>query len=137
MNSFVNSVDLLHRAISAGTVRRSVIANNIANADTPNFKRTTVNFESELKRALETETRRPALELDRTDPAHFSNHKERDYRDVQIRRVVDYASISGNNGNNVDAEQEFMLSLQNQMSLLLLMNSVDFEFSQVSRVLRG
>lgn len=137
MNSFVKSVDVLHRAISAGTVRRSVIANNIANADTPNFKRTTVNFESELKRVLESETRRPALELARTDPAHFSNHREQDYRDVQIRRVVDYASVSNNNGNNVDPEQEFMLSLQNQMSLLMLMNSVDFEFSQVSRVLRG
>ncbi|MCL2608450.1 MAG: flagellar basal body rod protein FlgB [Treponema sp.] len=137
MNSFVKSVDVLHRAISAGTVRRSVIANNIANADTPNFKRTTVNFESELKRVLESETRRPALELARTDPAHFANHREQDYRDVQIRRVVDYASVSNNNGNNVDPEQEFMLSLQNQMSLLMLMNSVDFEFSQVSRVLRG
>jgi flagellar basal-body rod protein FlgB len=137
MNSFAQSVDILHRAISANTVRRNVIADNIANADTPGFKRTTVNFESELKRALEENNRRPALELEQTNPKHFSNSRERDISDVQIRRVVDYSSSYTNNGNNVDPEQEFMLSLQNQMNLMLLMQSVDFEFSQVSRVLRG
>lgn len=137
MNSFAQSVDILHRAISANTVRRDVIANNIANADVPGFKRTTVNFESELKRALEENNRRPALELEQTNPKHFSNSRERDISDVQIRRVVDYSSSYNNNGNNVDPEQEFMLSLQNQMNLMLLMQSVDFEFSQVSRVLRG
>lgn len=137
MSSFVQSVDLLHRALSANTVRRSVIANNIANAETPNFKRSTVNFESELKRVLDSQNQRPPVELNRTNPLHFSNVREREVSEVQIRRVTDFASMYNNNGNNVDPEQEFMLSLQNQMTLMLLMNSVDFEFSQVSRVLRG
>ena len=137
MNTFAQTVDLLHRGMSASVVRHAVTANNIANAETPNFKRTTVNFESELRRALDSTRQRPALELTQTNPMHFSNHRERDWRDVQIRRVVDFTSVYGNNGNNVDPEQEHVLMLQNQMSFMVLARAVDFEFGQVSRVLRG
>jgi flagellar basal-body rod protein FlgB len=137
MNTFVKTVDLLQRAMGASSVRRSVIANNMANVGVPNFKRSIVNFESELKRALETEKQKPALELNRTSPLHFSNYKERDYRDVQIRRVLDYTSTYNNNGNNVDPEQEFMAALENQMTYSLLAQATSFEFSQINQVLRN
>jgi len=137
MNSYAKSVDLLHRAMDANVVRRSVIANNIANAGVPNFKRSIVNFESELKRALDTEKQKPALELTLTNPKHIPNYRERDYRDVQIRRVLDYTSTYNNNGNNVDPEQEFMLATENQMTYMLLANAATFEFSMVNQVLRN
>jgi len=137
MNTFTQTVDLLHRAMSASVVRREVIANNIANAEVPNFKRSTVSFESELKRVLESGRRRPAVELARTHELHFDNYREREVSEVQIRRVVDFASVSNNNGNNVDPEQEFMLALENQMKYMLLADSANFEFSQVSRAIRG
>ena len=137
MNAFAKTVDLLHRAMDANAVRSSVIANNMANANVPNFKRSIVNFESELKRALDTEKQKPALELTLTDPKHIPNFKERDYRDVQIRRVLDYTSTYNNNGNNVDPEQEFMLAIENQMTYSLLAQAATFEFSQINQVLRG
>ena len=137
MNTFAQTVDVLHRGMSATLVRHAVIANNVANAETPGFKRSTVAFESELRRVLDSQRQRPALELTRTNPMHFNNHRERDVRDVQIRRVVDFTSVYGNNGNNVDPEQEFVLMVKNQMTNLLLARSIDFEFGQVNRVLRG
>jgi len=137
MNSFQKSVDILHRAMNANVVERSVIANNIANANVPNFKRSMVNFESELKRALDTEKQKPALELAQTDPKHFSNYKARDYRDVQIRRVLDYSSTYNNNGNNVDPEQEGMLAVKNQMAYTLYAKAVEFEFEQINLALRN
>ena len=136
-NSFERTVDLLHRAMDASSIRQGVIANNLANAEVPNFKRSDLNFESELKRALNTEQQRPALELTLTDPKHIPNWRERDYHDVQPRRVLDYISTSKNNGNNVDAEQEFMLALENQMRYSLLTQAATFEYSQVNLVLRG
>ena len=136
-NTFARTVDLLHRAMDASSVRGAVIANNIANADTPGFKRSTVNFESELRRALDTEKQKPALTMNATHPDHFSNWNPRDYQDVQIRRVLDYATTSKNNGNNVDAEEEFNLALQNQLRYMLLANAATFEFSQVNMILRG
>jgi len=137
MNTFARTVDLLHRAMDASTVRRNVIANNIANADTPNFKRSNVNFESELKRALDSEKRKPMLELELSDPRHIPGWKERDYRDVEIRRVLDYTTTYNNNGNNVDPEQEFMYATENQMTYTLFAQAAAFEFSQVNQVLRG
>jgi flagellar basal-body rod protein FlgB len=95
-----------------------------------------LNFESELKRALNTEQQRPALELTLTDPKHIPNWRERDYRDVQPRRALDYISTSKNNGNNVDAEQEMMMAVQNQMSYTLMAQAAAFEFSQINMVLR-
>jgi flagellar basal-body rod protein FlgB len=135
-NNFEKTIDLLHRAMDAGTLRRDVIADNLANAGVPNFKRSNVNFESELKRALETEQQRPALELTLTNPRHIPNWRERNYQEVQPRRVLDYASTSKNNGNNVDPEQEVALALENQMMYTLLAQAATFEFSQINMVLR-
>jgi flagellar basal-body rod protein FlgB len=135
-NNFTKTVDLLHRAMDASLIRRNVIANNLANAEVPNFKRSEVNFESELKKALDTEKQRPPLELTLTDPKHIPNWRERDYREVEPRRVLDYVSTSRNNGNNVDPEQEVMLALENQMMYTLLAQAQAFEFSQVNLALR-
>jgi flagellar basal-body rod protein FlgB len=135
-NNFSKTVDLVHRAMDASLLRREVIANNLANAEVPQFKRSDLTFESELKRALDSEKQRPVLELSRTDPRHISNWQPRDYRDVQPRRVVDYTTTSKNDGNNVDMEQEFMTALQNQMLYTLLAQSQSFEFGQVNLVLR-
>jgi flagellar basal-body rod protein FlgB len=136
-NNFEKTVDLLHRAMDASLIRRDVIANNLANSEVPNFKRTIVNFESELKRALETEKQRPVLELTLTNPRHIPNWRERNYQDVQPRRVLDYLTTSKNNGNNVDSEREVMLALENQMIYSLMAQAQTFEFSQINSVLRS
>lgn len=135
-NDFSKTVDILHRAMDASMIRRDVIANNIANSGVPNYKRSTVNFESELKRALDTETQRPALELSLTDEKHIPNWRERDYREVEPRRVLDYVTTAKNNGNNVDPEEEMTLSLQNQLMYTLMAQAQTFEFGQVNLVLR-
>jgi flagellar basal-body rod protein FlgB len=135
-NNFTKTVDLVHRAMDANLIRRSVIANNLANAEVPNFKRSEVNFESELKRALDTGKQRPPVELTLTDPRHIPNWREKDYREVEVRRVLDYVSTSKNNGNNVDPEQEIMAALENQLMYTLMAQAETFEFSQINMVLR-
>ena len=54
-NSFLRTTDILHRALDVNSLRYTVTSNNLANSDVPNFKRTEVNFESELKRAFDSE----------------------------------------------------------------------------------
>ena len=137
MNSFARNLDVLHRSMDASLVREQVIANNMANSVVPNFKRTNVNFESELKKALESEKKKPALELTLTHEKHIPNWKAKDYRDVQIRRVLDYTSTYNNNGNNVDPEQELALFTQNLMRYSLFAQTAGFEYSQVNQVLRS
>ena len=92
--------------MDVAALRQNVIANNIANADTPNFKRSDVNFESQLKRALDSEKVTPPFPQYITNPRHIPFDKPMDWRQVRPRRVLDYLTEAKNNGNNVDIEQE-------------------------------
>jgi flagellar basal-body rod protein FlgB len=118
------------------TMRRNVIANNIANADTPNFKRTDLNFEAQQKRALDSEKVTPRFSPYLTDPKHIPFDKAMDWRQVQPRRVLDYLTESKNNGNNVDIEQEGIDSLNNQLMYTTLAQVITSEFQRVNIVLR-
>lgn len=137
MNDFTRSVDLLHRAMDVASLRYQVTANNLANSEVPNFKRSTVNFESELKRAFESEKKaRNSFQLTRTDERHISLHEPYDYRNVEPRRVLDYTTTAKANGNNVDAETEANNILQIQMQYRLLAQLANFQFSQISTAIR-
>ncbi|MBT3275965.1 MAG: flagellar basal body rod protein FlgB [Spirochaetales bacterium] len=134
-NSFGKNLDILHRTMDVSMLRRSVIADNIANADTPNFKRSVVNFESELKRALDTE-KKGGMEAALTNDRHIPFNRTSDYRDVGPKRILDYLSTTDNNGNNVDIEEESMMLLQNQLNYDMMTRIVSNQFSQINLVLR-
>jgi flagellar basal-body rod protein FlgB len=137
MNSFSKTVDVLHRAMNVGNLRHSVYADNLANKDVPNFKRTEVNFEASLKKAILSEQYKPEFIMARNDPRHVSNWTQLDYRDVRPRRVLDFTSTYNNDGNNVDPEKEINNILENQMRYNLYAHAAAFEYSQVSQVLRA
>lgn len=131
MNTFTRSVDLLQRAMSVNSLRYQVAANNVANAEVPNFKRQEVNFESELKKALDSEKKTGNLELNTNDERHFQINTALDYRDVEPRRVTDWSTTANANGNNVDAEKEATDIMKIQMNYRLLAQLENFEFSQL------
>ncbi len=135
-SSFGKTLDIIQREMDVSVLRREVIANNIANADTPNFKRSVVNFESQLKRALNSEKPNGNLEAKMTSSRHIPFYRQIDYRTVGPRRVLDYLSTSDNNGNNVDLEQEMMNSLNNQLEYQLLTQALTSQFQRVNLVLK-
>ena len=137
MNSFSRSVDLLHRAMDVSTLRYQVSANNLANSEVPNFKRTVVNFESELKRAIESEKNADdSFQMLRTDERHLSSSTPRNYQDVEPRRVLDYATTAKANGNNVDAETEAKKKKKTQLNYQLLTQMQNFHFQQMKIALQ-
>ena len=137
MNTFTRSVDLLQRAMDATSLRYQVSANNLANSEVPNFKRTTVNFESELKRAFDSEEKaRNGFQLTRTDSRHIPLHVPYVYRDAAPPPLLDYTTTAKANGNNVDAETEANNILQIQMQYRLLTQLTNFEFSQLNIVMK-
>jgi len=137
MNTFTRSVELLHHAMDVNSLRYQVSANNIANSEVPNYKRQTVNFESELKRAFESEADKAhKFELTRTDSRHFALEEPYDWKTVEPRRVTDWTTTADANGNNVDAEYEATVVLKTQMNYRLLAQLQNFEFSQVKLAMR-
>jgi flagellar basal-body rod protein FlgB len=134
--AFGRNLEMLTREMNVTTLRQSVIANNIANTDTPNFKRSDVNFESQLKRALDSEKAAQPFPQYITDPRHIAFDKPMDWRQVQPVRVLDYLTESKNNGNNVDIEQEGMSFLNSQLMYTTLAQVISSEFQRVNIVLR-
>ncbi|MCL2295233.1 MAG: flagellar basal body rod protein FlgB [Spirochaetes bacterium] len=135
-NSFGRTVDILHRAMDVSMLRRSVIANNIANVDTPHFKRSTVNFEAQLKRAFQSQIP-PALDAKMTDERHISFFQPIDHRSVGPKRVLDFLSTTDANGNNVDIEEESIHMLKNQLNYQLLTRVISNQFTQITMVTRS
>jgi flagellar basal-body rod protein FlgB len=54
------TIDVLHTALNGLMTRQSVIANNIANASTPGFQASQVDFETALRQAMGSGTTPPA-----------------------------------------------------------------------------
>jgi len=125
----------MKREMGVSVLRQNVISNNIANSDTPNFKRSVVNFESQLKRALDSEKVVP-FPQSVTDERHIAFEKPMDWRAVSPRRVLDYLTEAKNNGNNVDIEEEGMNALTNQLLYTTLAQVVSSEIQRVNIVLR-
>ncbi|AHC14575.1 flagellar basal body rod protein FlgB [Salinispira pacifica] len=134
-NNWGKSLDILQRNMSVNLYRQEVIANNIANADTPNFKRQEVNYETSLKKALESENR-PVFDAYLTNDKHVAFDREIDYRTVVPRRVTDFLTTAKNNGNNVDIEVESTNFINAQLSYNLMVSSVNHNFNNLNIVLQ-
>ncbi len=133
--SFGRNLEIMTRELDVAALRQNVIANNIANADTPNFKRSVVNFESQLRRALESENR-PRFPQVITNPRDIPFDRPIDWTQVKPRRVLDYLTEAKNNGNNVDIEEEGTNALTNQLLYTTLTQAVTSEIQGVNIVLR-
>jgi len=97
--------------------RRKVISDNIANADTPHFKRSEVSFEAQLRRSIESEKAVKAenFPAKMTKDRHIPFFKEIPMNSVRPRTHVDYLTSMRNDGNNVDMEREVQDILKNQL----------------------
>lgn len=52
MDQLTSELSMLSRLLDASTIRTRVIAHNMANVNTPGFKRSEVTFEEDLRKAL-------------------------------------------------------------------------------------
>lgn len=136
-SSLMNTNYLLEKSLDVESTRRKVISNNIANVDVPHFKRSEVNFESELKRAIrqreDASNRLPAI---LTDEKHIPFFVERDLKTVQPRINLDYTTIYRNDGNNVDIEKEMVDASKNMMRYNAFVTSLNHNYKIIKLVMR-
>ncbi len=129
--------NLLERALDVESLRRKVIANNIANVDVPHFKRSEVNFESELRRVI-MENNDPDYKLPAkmTDPKHIPFYTPKSISSVRPRINLDYNTTFRNDGNNVDIEKEIVDSAKNQMRYNAFVTMLNSNFKQLKNVMK-
>lgn len=90
----------LKKGLDAESLRQRVIANNIANVNTPNFKKSSLNFESILKKALG----RDSINLNTTDPRHYGAAPRLAELRPEVR--INRTTSMREDENNVDMDEE-------------------------------
>ena len=128
---------LLERGLDVAVLRRRVIADNIANATTPHFKKSRVSFEAQLKRALDSEkwVKENAIPTKVTHERHIPFFRPLDYKKVSPRVHIDYLTTMRNDGNNVDLEEEMTIALKNQLRAQLMSELTSRMFQNVRMVM--
>lgn len=119
---------ILQRALDAAQLRQNVLANNIANVDTPNFKRSDVSFESMLQDYLQGKA---SLSGFRTNPRHIPIGVGDDLQQLQPVVVQETDTVYSPNGNNVDIDSEMSQLAQNQIKYNALVTELNFKFSSL------
>ena len=120
-------INVLDRAADAAWQRNEAISNNIANVDTPGYKRQNVAFESVLQQALGN-NRYESMD-DKVANVDLSRLRGRAY--------VDYANYSYRlDGNNVDIENENVMLAENQLKYQGLISSINQEFTNLKTVMK-
>lgn len=124
-------INVLDKAADGAWLRNEAIANNIANVDTPGYKRQDVSFEAELKHALKANK---YVSLD--DKVKDLNSDGR-LSHVNPRTYTDYAGYSYRlDGNNVDIDNENVELASNQIKYNALTQSIDQEFKNLATVIK-
>lgn len=130
---------LLEKSLDTASLRNKVIANNIANVDVPHFKRSEVDFESELTRAIDERehARENQFPAKMTDPRHIAFDEPRGVRSVQPRINLDYSTSYRNDGNNVDVEKEMVDASKNGMRYNSAVSSISQNFKILKMIMRS
>lgn len=122
-------VNVLKAAADASWTREEVLTNNIANVDTPNYKRQDVDFTTYLRSAL-SRTNGGSSSL--TNRVNNLN-----YNDIAIRTYTDNSTLSYRlDGNNVYLSTENVELASEQINYNALIDSMNNEFSRFKTVLK-
>ena len=120
-------VNVLDQAADAAWLRNEAISNNIANADTPGYKRQDVSFEEELKHALK---------------ANKYESLDQKVGDINLKHIegrvyTDSANYSYRlDGNNVDIDNENVELASNQIKYNAMIQSISGKFTDLQRVMK-
>jgi len=120
-------INALGTSLDAAATRNDIINHNIANVNTPNYKRKDIRFETELKHAFAragedtVDARVKNLDLDALEPEIYTDYEELSYR---------------YDGNNVSIQNELGILAKNQTKYNGMMELLNQNFSQLMSVMK-
>ena len=122
-------INVLGKAADGAWARNEAIANNIANVDTPGYKRQDVSFETELQHALKASKYTSLDEKVKDANQHLRRLNPRVYTDIPN---WSYRMDK----NNVDIDTENVELASNQIKYNGITNSIDNEFKNLKTVIK-
>lgn len=122
---------LLEKALPIVEKSHRVLANNLANANTPQFVPTHVAFQESLKQALSEPT--PSFPLEVTHPRHISSNAT-EPPDLVFER--DTLEAGRNDQSRFDVDREMVELLKNSGKFTILSSILTKRYQQMREVLR-
>lgn len=125
-------VTVLQKSLDAQMARNKVIANNIANVNTPGFQRKEVRFEDALQGALS----KRKLNGARTDSRHLPlGNSTPEKITHRITRPIDPTQPSG--VNNVDIDKEMADLAENQIRFKYTVRMMNGHYQKLNAAIKG
>lgn len=135
MKLFENNFTILEKSMDAYTKRAEALADNIANVNTPNYKRKDVQFESFLQKALYEDG--SSVIGRRTDEKHFKIGIENKLDSVEASFTEDKNTKMRYDGNNVDIEIEKVEQTKNNIRYQFATNKISGGFTLLKSVIKS
>lgn len=124
---FSNSMLMLERSMGFQWTKQRVILDNIANAETPNYKAKYVTFEEALRASLQTAAGTPRPMAAMGAALEGSSPVVRTAQEESTRM----------DGNGVNVAQEQMELVRNAYQMQYVMNAINSDFSLLRTAIRG
>ncbi|NMB44873.1 MAG: flagellar basal body rod protein FlgB [Firmicutes bacterium] len=129
LNLLGRTGNLLHKALSAESLRFQVRAHNYANANTPAYKRQDVDFAAHLTSELERKGN--SVTVRKTHARHLGGGGS----EATPRIVTDNTSTMRYDGNNVDIEQEMVALTETAVRYQVLAEQLTRQIRQLRTVI--
>lgn len=123
----------LEGAMGAATLRQQVISNNIANADTPYFKRSDVSFENMLKSQMDDSQMPFSGKVE--DKRHFQLGNTNSIPQAMV--TSNESTVMNNNLNNVDMDVEMSNLAENQLRYNAYIEQINHQIKMMRTAIQG
>lgn len=129
--SFDNALGIHEKAVGLRIQRAEILANNIANSDTPNYKARDIDFKAVLQGV---EAGQQPLQMARTSAGHNAGLSSSDFAAELMYRVPSQPSIDG---NTVDVQEEMARYTKNAVDYQASFQFLNKKFKGLSNAIRG
>ena len=131
MASLEQHISVLSRAMDLRTQRHQVLASNIANADTPNYKARDFSFEAAMQNAIAGRAEAGGVDMARTVAGHLSGSGVGGQAALKFRTE----SQSAVDGNTVDMDVERAQITDNALQYQILTQLINEKFKGMRNAL--
>ena len=128
--NFDKALGIHEKALEVRSQRAEILANNLANADTPNFKARDIDFRKALQQAASNQS----SDLKRTHAMHIDSQLGKDIPGLSYR--IPMMPDTGD-GNTVDAQVEQAKFAENAMEYQATLRFLDGKFKGLLRAIKG
>ena len=136
--NFDQALGIHEQALKVRTARAEMIANNLANSDTPNYKSRDIDFRQALKTAQENNSTDGKLKLHTTNSQHHNVNSAADFAGKSefesLYRTPMQPSIDG---NTVDEHVEHAEFMENALAFQASFTFLNSRFKGINSAIRG